>query len=165
MPVETTRAIVSCSARELMNSGAGWVRYVNDVVLRDVQVAGISIDGTYRIDTGPYSTSRLLELFKNTGWSWPRGWLRRNRNRLHRGGIHLENQVENGRWVHLIIVPQTHLHPCDYRARRVGKAEWNLPPSRVDLHAENGWLRPSSVAHFCDFIGERYLLPIFRRFD
>jgi hypothetical protein len=152
-------SITSTSARGLMNSGAPWVEYVNEVVLCDVKAVGISIDGDYRIDTGPHSTSEVVDLFKNTGWSWPRGWLRRNRNVAHHGGIHLENEVETARWIHLIIVPQ-----LDAQSQNDGDiaSAWNLSPFRVDLHVENRWLRPSSVAHFYDFITERYLLPFFK---
>jgi hypothetical protein len=142
-------------AREFMSSGAPWVRYVNEVVLGQLRQAGIAIDEDYKISTAGKSARHLIELFKDDGWSWPQARYRRNRNRAHRRGIHLEKEIEAGKWLHLIIVPQEHLQT------RLPNSRLNLesPPVRLDLHAENLWLQPSSVAHFRDFIRERYVAP------
>jgi len=139
----------SKSAREFMSSGAPWVDYINSV-LREV-AAGISIDAGYKIDTGSYSMLELVEFFKKAGWSWPRRWYKRNRNRVHAGGIHLEKEVERGKWLHLIIVPGN---------GSGAPVDWQSPPQRIDLHAENHWLQPSSVRHFHDFVKERYIVPL-----
>ena len=154
------------SARELMNSGAPWVAYVNKVVFRDLKQSGVSIDASYKISTGGLSALEVLNLFKNSGWSWPLRWYRRNRNSAHSSGTHLENEVENGRWLHLIIIPERiERIPQSDRAGVPEVADnWNVPPRRVDLHAENHWLQPGSVVHFCDFIKERYILPFLRSF-
>ena len=161
-PATSTRTewLNTGSSRELMNSGAPWVNYVNEVVFRDLKQSGVSIDPSYRISTGGLSALELLNLFKNSGWSWPVHWYRRNRNRNHSGGIHLEKEVENDRWLHLIIIPERN----ESTPESDGSDNWNLPPRRVDLHAENRWLQPSSAAHFCDFIKEHYILPFLRRF-
>ncbi len=136
-----------------MNSGAPWVDYINGV-LREVAGTGISMDATYKIDSGSHSVLELMDLFQKAGWSWPRRWYKRNRNRAHGGGIHLEKRVEKGKWLHLIIVPANGSNaPLD----------WQSSPQRIDLHAENLWLQPSSHEHFFDFIKEHYVLPVFRR--
>jgi hypothetical protein len=142
------------------------VTYVNEVVFRDFKPAGISIDANYRINTGSLSALELLELFKESGWSWPMRWYRRNRNPDHPGGIHLEKELENDRWLHLIVIPERTEPILESGGNGVPEVadNWNVPPRRIDLHAENLWLQPSSAAHFCDFIKQHYILPFFRRF-
>lgn len=163
-PGASTDRLMTASARELMNSGAPWVAYVNKVVFRDLKQSGVSIDASYKISTGGLSALEVLNLFKNSGWSWPLRWYRRNRNSAHSSGTHLENEVENGRWLHLIIIPERieRIPQSDRAGVPEVAGNWNVPPRRVDLHAENHWLQPSSVAHFCDFIKERYILPFLR---
>ena len=166
MPGPPTQTLNTGSARELMNSGAPWVNYVKEVVFRDLKQSGVSIDPSYKISTGDLSALEVLNLFKNAGWSWAVPWYRRNRNRNHSGGIHLQKEVENGRWLHLIIIPERSERILQSNAAGLPAVvdNLNLPPRRVDLHAENGWLQPSSAAHFCDFIKERYILPFLRSF-
>lgn len=141
------------SARELMNSGPPWITYVNEVVFGQSKHAALSIDENYKISAGNRSALEVLDSLKRDHWTWPRAWYRRNLNRSHRKGIHLEKEVEDGKWLHLIIVPQEN----SSRGVRRAEPDWNKPPLRIDLHAENRWLRPSSGAHFYDFIKEYYL--------
>ena len=165
-PGASTDGLMMCSARELMNSGGPWVHYVNKVVFHDLKQSSVSIDASYKISSGGLSALELLDLFKRSGWSWPVRWYRRNRNPNHSGGIHLQKEVENGRWLHLIIIPERGEPVLESEGSGVTAVEddWSVPPRRVDLHAENGWLQPSSAAHFCDFIKERYILSFLRLF-
>jgi len=129
------------------------IGYVNEVVLKDLSERGISITPDCRItnDRG-LSASEFVEMLREHGWSWPSQWYRQNRNYFqhHAGAAHLEKEIEAGRWIHVVVSPGLRqrrgrlIHP-----RKV--ADWSLPPRNVELHAERGWLRPSSFRHLWDF--------------
>jgi hypothetical protein len=133
------------------------ISYVNEVVLKNVIEMGISITSDCRItNEHALSAAEFVRLLKNDGWSWPAGWYRRNRNYFQhdRGAEHFEKEIEKGRWIHIVVSPGVRRKQCRFGlARRV--RDWTLPPRHVELHAERGWLRPSSSKHLWSFLKEK----------
>lgn len=130
------------------------ISYVNEVVLKDLIEFGISITADCQITNDlNLSASEFVKALSDHGWSWPGQWHRQNRNYLqhHAGSIHLEKEVEAERWIHIVVSPG--LKPArGVFGRRHEVADWSLPPRPVELHAERGWLRPSSFTHLWDFL-------------
>jgi hypothetical protein len=140
------------------------ITYVNEVVLKGLNERGIRITPDCRVtnDHG-LSASDFVALLNEHGWSWPAQWYRQNRNYFQHqlGAVHLEKEVENGRWIHIVV-------SLGLRSRRRGLRrkvrDWTLPPRNIELHAEQGWLRPSSYKHLWDFVKDRLWSRIIRRF-
>ena len=137
------------------------VDYVNDVVLKELRQSGISMTADCRItnDCG-LSASEFVKLFTNAGWSWPRAWFRRNLNHAHDpDATHLEKEVEKGRWIHVVVSPglRTEGNLVTSRQDNLNRtvSDWNLPPRHIELHAEIGWSRPSSLKHLLQFLAAR----------
>lgn len=133
------------------------ITYINEVVLKNLSESGISITSDCRVtnDQG-LSASEFVHLLKLDGWAWPAQWYRRNRNYFQhdRGAEHLEKEVEKGRWIHVVVSPGVRPRPGKFGiTRNVG--DWTLPPRNVELHAEKGWLRPSSYEHLWSFLKEK----------
>ena len=149
------------SAKESPHVGEGpTVEYVNEVVLRDLRKCGIGMTADCRI-TNPeeLSANEFVNAFTSAGWSWPRRWYRRNLNRAHDADArHLEKEVEQGRWIHVVISPglrETEANQSCAENRYRAASDWSLPPRHVELHAEKFWLRPSSFAHLRQFLRDR----------
>jgi len=133
------------------------ISYVNEVVLKGLSERGIRITPDCRVtnDQG-LSASEFLEVLKERGWSWPSQWYRQNRNYFQHPvrAEHLEKEIEPRRWIHIVVSPGFRLTRARFgRSRRV--ADWSLPPRNVELHAERGWLRPSSFRHLWDFVSAK----------
>jgi hypothetical protein len=133
------------------------VEYVNDVVLRDLRQCGIGMTLDCRItNQRELSAAEFLNAFTSAGWSWPRQWYRRNLNRAHDvDAIHLEKEVEQGRWIHVVISPGLRGAESNQGSRDGSTSDWSLLPRHVELHAEKDWLRPSSYAHLRQFLRDR----------
>ncbi len=147
-----------------MDSGPS-VAYVNEVVLKDLREWGIALTPDCRItNERGLSAADLLALLKRYGWSWPPQWHRRNRNYFqhYSGATHLEKEVEKGRWIHIVVTPDVKRKPY-FRSLPVLRRmqlhrtikDWTLPPRDIELHAESGWLQPSSYAHLQRFLKEK----------
>jgi|ERR1043166_1276713 hypothetical protein len=132
------------------------VDYINRVVLKGVIASGISINSDYQITNDcELSASEFVEVFKKDGWWWPSEWYKQNRNIFAHDSdaIHLEKEVEQNRWIHLVVSPG--LKEVSYSVMtRAGPipmsssaSDWTLHPRKVELHAETDWLQPSSKAH------------------
>ena len=137
-----------------MNMDGPSIPYVNEVVLAGLSERGIIITPECHItnDHG-LSSSELVAVLKERGWSWPTHWYRQNRNYLQHpaGATHLEKEIEPGRWIHIVVLPG--LKKVRGRLGRSRKVtDWSLPPRHIELHAERGWLRPSSFRHLWDFL-------------
>jgi hypothetical protein len=133
------------------------IPYVNEVVLKNLSEVGIRITPDCRItnDHG-LSAAEFVRVLKNAGWSWPDQWYRRNRNYFQHdsGAEHLEKEVEDGRWIHIVVSPGLRRKQGRFGVTR-NISDWTLPPRHVELHAEQGWLRPSSYEHLWSFLKER----------
>ena len=128
--------------------------YVNGVVLKGLGECGVRITPDCRITNDQSLTaSELIALLEERGWSWPRQWYRRNRNYLQHdaSAVHLEKEVEKGRWIHIVVSPARSSRPRRIVGRRM-VADWTLPPKDIELHAERDWLRPSSFKHLWSFV-------------
>ncbi len=151
---------------EMGNLGEGpSVRYVNEVVLKGLSNSGIMMTGDCRITNHHgLSASDFVALLERHGWSWPTQWYRQNRNYFqhHAGAAHLEKEIQKGRWIHIVIVPgvkrKRYFTGSPLRRLRLHRTvrDWTLPPREIELHAESGWLRPSSFKHLWRFLKERW---------
>jgi len=139
------------------------VRYVNEVVLKGLSDEGISMTPDCRVTNPGLSAADFVDLLKRHGWSWPPHWYRRNRNYFqhHAGAAHLEKEIEAGRWIHIVVVPgvkrKAYFTRSPLRRLKLYRTvrDWTLPPGDIELHAESGWLQPSSYAHLWRFLKER----------
>lgn len=146
-----------------LNDGPS-VKYINEVVLKGLGDSGITMTADCRITNYRcLSAADFVTLLERNGWSWPRQWYRRNRNYFqHRAGAsHFEKEVETSRWIHIVVVPalksKTDWGRSPLRrliVRRPFK-DWTVPPADIELHAESGWLRPSSFEHLWKFLKEK----------
>lgn len=130
------------------------ISYVNEVVLQGLSERGIRITPECRIanDRG-LSAAEFVEVLRERGWSWPSQWYRQNRNYFQHPAraAHLEKEIDPGRWIHIVVAPDLKSTRGTFgRTRRI--ADWSRPPRNVELHAERGWLRPSSFRHLRDFV-------------
>jgi hypothetical protein len=133
------------------------ITYVNEVVLKNLTELGISITPDCRItNENGLSAAEFAALLKNDGWSWPAQWYRRNRNYFQHdsGAEHFEKEVEKGRWIHIVVSPGVRRKQSRFGITRNAR-DWTLPPSHVELHAEQDWLRPSSYEHLWSFLKEK----------
>jgi hypothetical protein len=139
------------------------VAYVNEVVLRGLRGQGISMTADCRITNDLNLTaSQFVSALLSDGWTWPTGWLRRNRNFSHDADArHFEKEVEPDRWIHIVVSPglvedaavaKTSLNKTKKNSRA---GDWNLPPRNIELHAERDWSRPSSFRHLRQFLFDR----------
>jgi hypothetical protein len=133
------------------------ISYVNEVVLKGLGEWGIRITASCEVTNDrSLSAKDFLALLTEHGWSWPAQWYRQNRNYFQHnlGAAHLEKEVENGRWIHIVVSPGLSRKPRLFGfAPKVG--DWALPPRNVELHAEHGWLRPSSFEHLWSFLKKK----------
>jgi hypothetical protein len=139
------------------------IDFVNEVVLKKLRASGITLTSDCRVtnDQG-LSAADFVSLLTSHGWSWPPHWYRRNLNYFqhYAGAVHLEKEVEKGRWIHIVVTPGVKRESYFTRSplRRIGLRreikDWSLPPKDIELHAESGWLRPSSYAHLWRFLKE-----------
>jgi hypothetical protein len=126
------------------------VAYVNEVVLSGLSEFGIRLTEDVRVTNEQgLSASEFVALLKQHGWSWPRQWYRKNLNYFQHdfGAKHFEKEVEPGRWIHIVVSPGLR---SGQGSRSV--KDWTLPPRHIELHAEKGWLRPSSFRHLWSFL-------------
>lgn len=135
------------------------VTYVNDVVLKGLNESGISMTPDCRVtnDRG-LNASEFVALLKQHGWSWPSQWYRRNRNYFQHdvGATHLEKEVETGRWIHIVVSPGLKSRKGMRPGGKVN--DWTRPPRHIELHAEKGWLQPSSYGHLWSFLKDKLRL-------
>ena len=140
------------------------VRYVNEVVLKGLSKSGITMTGDCRITNHQgLSASDMVALLEDNGWSWPTQWYRQNYNYFqhHAGAAHFEKEVEEDRWIHIIVVSgvkrKAYFTGSFLRRLRMRRTvrDWALPPRDIELHAESGWQRPSSFEHLWRFLKER----------
>ena len=132
------------------------ITYVNEVVLKGLDAWGIRITPDCRVtNERSLSASEFVALLKEHGWSWPTHWHRQNRNYFQHdlGAAHLEKEFENGRWIHIVVSPGLRSRRGLRLRRRV--SDWTMPPRHIELHAEKGWLRPSSYKHLWSFVKDR----------
>ncbi len=141
------------------------IPYVNEVVLKGLSEFGISLTPECRVTNArALSSSAFVKLLSEHGWSWPAQWYRQNRNYFQHdaGAVHLEKEVEEGRWIHIVVSPGLRKR----RRRLIGRrtiSDWTQPPRNIELHAEKGWLRPSSFKHFWSFVTDRPWSRLVRR--
>ena len=140
------------------------VEYVNEVALRELDQSGIRLTADCRITNDhELSSSQIVKLLRAHGWSWPKQWYRQNRNYFqhYAGAAHFEKEVEPGKWIHIVVSPAK--KPKAFRWRplsgemRFQRADWTRPPRNIELHAESGWLQPSSGTHLWRFLKEKLL--------
>ena len=139
------------------------VNYVNEVVLKGLTSSGITLTEDCRITNHHgLSAADFVALLKRHGWSWPPHWYRRNLNYFqhHLGAAHLEQEVEAGRWIHIMVVPgkrKAYFRGSPLRRLKLHRKvrDWTLPPRDIELHSESGWLQPSSYAHLWRFLKEK----------
>ena len=145
------------------NNGEGpSVTYVNEVVLKEVIESGIRLTPDCRVtnDRG-LSAAEFVDTLMGRGWSWPRAWYRQNRNYFAHDSDarHFEKEVEPRKWIHIVVSPglrREELNRRVYKGRRHRTiSDWSLPPRSVELHAENGWLRPSSYEHLRQYLKQK----------
>ena len=140
------------------------VIYINEVVLNGLSESGIRLTPDCRVtNERSLSASEFVALLKRHGWSWPTQWHRQNRNYFQHdlGAAHLEKEVETGRWIHIVVSPGLRSRGGLRLRRKVN--DWTMPPRRIELHAEEGWLRPSSFEHLWGFLKKRLWSRAFRR--
>ena len=138
------------------------IAYVNEVVLKELIEFGITLTADCRVtnDRG-LSAAEFVDALMGHGWSWPRAWYRQNRNYFahHSDARHLEKQVEPGKWIHVVVSPGLRHDEANARAYKGRRdrtvSDWSLPPRNVELHAEKGWLRPSSYEHLRQFLKQK----------